>query len=109
MGLKTVGGWAGTDIAKNEFNEKMVDKWIPPFESYKLLSPPAIMQVLKKSHINKPNYLFSLATNMTSIQAHAKKYDSYTTEIMSQAFTLPEIAENLNSDIDNAIIFIMTQ
>jgi hypothetical protein len=44
VGLKTVGGWAGTDIAKNEFNEKMVDKWIPPFESYKLPSPSAIMR-----------------------------------------------------------------
>jgi hypothetical protein len=29
QGLKTVGGWAGTDIAKNYFHEKMLDKWAP--------------------------------------------------------------------------------
>jgi hypothetical protein len=61
-GLKTVGGWAGTDIAKDKFEKSRAS----PLDSYKLLSPPAIMQVLKKSHINKRNYLFSLATNMTS-------------------------------------------
>jgi hypothetical protein len=101
-GLKTVGGWAGTNEAKNDFYEKMLDTWAPPLESYKFLSPQGIMEILRKSHINKPNYLFSLGKDMSMIQVHAKRYDGYTTKIISQAFTLPDLAGHLNININNA-------
>jgi hypothetical protein len=100
-GIKCVGGWAGTTTAKVDFHKKKLLEWAPPLKAYKLLSPAATIQILQKSHNNKPNFLFSLATNMESILPYAEKYDKYTEEIMTQAFTLPKLEVQLRLNIRN--------
>eukprot|EP00596_Hydrurales_sp_CCMP1899_P000404 CAMPEP_0119052278 /NCGR_PEP_ID=MMETSP1177-20130426/73628_1 /TAXON_ID=2985 /ORGANISM="Ochromonas sp, Strain CCMP1899" /LENGTH=899 /DNA_ID=CAMNT_0007031793 /DNA_START=58 /DNA_END=2754 /DNA_ORIENTATION=- len=100
-GLKCLGGWAGTATAKDDYYEKKLLEWAPPLKAYKLLSPAAILQILQKSHNNKPNYLFSLALNMESVLPYAEKYDNYTEEIMTQTFTLPTLQVQLRLDIND--------
>jgi hypothetical protein len=43
----------------------------------------------------------ALAKDMSMIKVHAKRYDGYTTAIISQAFTLPDLAGHLNININN--------